>query len=107
MLGIQWEELLDGGNPAASPAAMQSAKPLNGGELRDLNRRYKAYRLARVAAGERAQPYGAWPARSSRWSAAPRESLRGHGRACRRLRRRQKARDEGGHWSHVRAVRPR
>jgi hypothetical protein len=50
---------------------MQSAKPLNGGELRDLNRRYKAYRLARVAAGERAQPYGAWPARSSRWSAAP------------------------------------
>jgi hypothetical protein len=33
---------------------------MGAGELRGLNRRYRSYRLARVAAGKRAQPYGAW-----------------------------------------------
>lgn len=33
---------------------------MHAGGLRDLNRRYREHRLARVAAGERAQPYSAW-----------------------------------------------
>ena len=53
-------ELREAADAAVARIECKFAEMLKGGQLRDLNRRYKEYRLCRTAAGEKAQPYAAW-----------------------------------------------